>query len=159
MPSRTQHDSPKKNRFIGAVQAGKTVAAAAREHNIPQHTASDIWHKFRRTGSTHNLPRSGRPKVIIPRMSRNIIFEVKKSRHKPLTEVGQATISSVSASSVQKTIASVGLHRRKAQKVVYLTKTQKRAQKQWALRYKGWKERDWGTVIWSDECYVYLRDD
>ena len=53
----------------------------------------------------------------------------------------------------------MGLHQRKAQKVVYLTKTQKRAQKQWALQYKGWKERDWGTVIWSDECYVYLGDD
>ena len=25
-------------------------------------------------------------------------------------------------------------------------------------RYNGWKERDWDTVIWSDECYVYLRD-
>jgi hypothetical protein len=68
-------------------------------------------------------------------------------------------IPSVSASSVRRTIVSVGLHRRKAQKVVYLTKTQKRARKQWALRYKGWKERDWGTVIWSDECYVYLGDD
>ena len=92
-------------------------------------------------------------------MSRNIIYEVKKSCRKPLAEDGQAMIPSVSASSVQRTIASVGLHQRKAQKVVYLTKTQKRAQKQWALQYKGWKERDWGTVIWSDECYVYLGDD
>ena len=100
MPSHTQHDSPKKNRFIGAVQAGKTVVAAAREHNILQHTASDIWHKFQYIGSTHNLPRSGHPKVITPRMSQNIIYEVKKSRRKPLAEVGQAMIPSVSASSV-----------------------------------------------------------
>src|ERR1700721_1991277 len=101
MPSRTQHDSPKKNRFIGAVQAGKTVAEAACEHNIPQHTASDIWHKFRCTGSTHNLPRSGGPKVTTPCMSRNIIYEVKKSHRKPLAEVGQAMIPSISASSVR----------------------------------------------------------
>ena len=111
-------------RFIGAVQAGKTVAAATREQNIPQHTASDIWHKFQQTGSTHNLPHSGCPKIITPCMGCNIICEAKKSHCKPLTEVGKAMNPPVSASSIQRTIANVGLHQRKAWKVIYLTKTQ-----------------------------------
>ena len=129
MLSCTQHNSPKKNRFIRTVQAGKTMAAAACEHNIPQHTASDIWHKLQQTGSTHNLPRSGCPKIITPCMGHNIIHEAKKSHHKPLTEVGQAMNPPASASSVQRTIVNVGLHQRKAWKVIYLMKTQKCAQK------------------------------
>jgi hypothetical protein len=56
MPTHSQHDSPMKNRFIGAVQAGLTITAAAKENDIPRHTASDIWHKYQTTGLTHNLP-------------------------------------------------------------------------------------------------------
>jgi hypothetical protein len=56
MPTHSQHDSPKKDQFIRAVQAGLTISAAAKENDIPCHTASDIWHKYQTTRLTHNLP-------------------------------------------------------------------------------------------------------
>ena len=54
MPRNSQHDSPTKNRFIGAVQAGQTISRAAHENGIAQQTGSDLWQKFQETGSTTN---------------------------------------------------------------------------------------------------------
>ena len=30
---------------------------------------------------------------------------------------------------------------------------------QWARLYKAFTNRNWGKVIWSDVCYIYLGDD
>ena len=73
MSTRIQHDSPKKNRFISAVQSWQTIKDAAAVYDIPQQTASNVWHKFQKTGSTHNLWQSGRPKKITPHVEHAII--------------------------------------------------------------------------------------
>jgi transposase len=73
MSTCTQHDSPKKNCFISAVQSGQTIKDAAAVYDIPQQTTSDIWHKFQKTGLTHNLQQSGQPKKITPHVECVII--------------------------------------------------------------------------------------
>jgi hypothetical protein len=65
----------------------------------------------------------------------------------------------ISTISVQNILANKGLHRRKARKVVFLTKPQKEKRKAWAFRHKNWEDADWERVIWSDKCYVYIGDD
>lgn len=153
------HNSPKKNRFIGAVEAGKTLRAAADHYGIPVATAHDIWRKFCETGSTHTRACSGRPPKITNRMKRIIIREAKANRQKPLDQVGRMVTPYISASSVRSILDAVGLHRRRGRKVVYLTKDHKKRRKQWAREHRKWSEADWERVIWSDECYVYIGDD
>ncbi|KAJ3743631.1 hypothetical protein DFH05DRAFT_1234762 [Lentinula detonsa] len=126
--SRTQHSSPKKNRLIGAIQAGKTIPQAAELTGIPHGSAKKIWAQYKKTGSTSNCRRSGRPKKIDERMGREIVREVQKNRRKPFQEIGNE------------------LEPKKDQKV---------KRKDWAEFVKG---IDWSGVIWSDECYVYLGD-
>jgi transposase-like protein len=68
MPQHTgsqQLDSPRKNRFIGAVQSHRNISRAARDHGIRQSTAQSLWPKFQDTGSTANRPRSGRPLILL----------------------------------------------------------------------------------------------
>jgi hypothetical protein len=65
----------------------------------------------------------------------------------------------ISASAIWKILNEVGMHRRKAHKVVYLKQTQKRSRVRWAKDHKDWGSDDWERVIWSDECYVYIGDD
>ena len=65
MSTRTHHDSPKKNNFIGAVQAGQPLTKAAKELSIPKQTASGIWQKFNKTGSTHIHGPGAHPKSPI----------------------------------------------------------------------------------------------
>jgi transposase len=57
-PPKTQrHElSPaRKNKFIGAVIAGKSIAQAARLFDIKDPTARSIWKKYEKTGSAENL--------------------------------------------------------------------------------------------------------
>jgi hypothetical protein len=58
------HDTPLKNRFVGAVQhlhstqaevVSKDIEAVGAEYDLPPSTARDIWRKFVVTGSTHSL--------------------------------------------------------------------------------------------------------
>jgi hypothetical protein len=157
--TRTHHDSPKKNRFIGAVLAGQTVQATGKENRIPQSTANDIWHKYQKTGSMHCRHRCGQPRKITPRIRRAVVREAKRNRRLPLFEIGKRVTPNISTTSVRNILANEGLHRRKARKVVFLTKSQKQKRKAWAIRYRKWKDEDWERVIWSDECYVYIGDD
>jgi transposase len=71
--SRTQHDTPRKNRFIGRVEAKQNIVDAANAENIPPDTAYKILRKYRQTGTTSNLPRSGRPRIVTDREEQHII--------------------------------------------------------------------------------------
>jgi hypothetical protein len=69
----------------------------------------------------------------------------------------QAT-AEISTSTIWHVLADGGYHCRVARKVPYLTKMQKRARLAWARQNKDMEFKDWQRVIFSDECYVYLRD-
>ena len=55
-----QLEEDKKNQFIGAVSGGQSVRSAAKKYGIHKSTAQDIWTKWKKKGSTENLPRTGR---------------------------------------------------------------------------------------------------
>lgn len=152
------HYSPKKNWFIEAVEAGKSIQAASDHYGIPFSTARDIWHKFQESGSTHAQPCSGRPVKITNWMCWTIIHKAKANQKKHLDQVGRMVDPPISASSVQNILNAVGLHQRWGQKVVYLTKEHKIRWKEWVKEHKKWSDEDWERVIWSNKCYVYISD-
>ncbi|KAJ3978363.1 hypothetical protein F5890DRAFT_1386928, partial [Lentinula detonsa] len=118
---------------------------------IPHGSAKKIWAQYKKTGSTSNCRRSGRPKKIDERMGCEIVREVQKNQCKPFQEIGNELEPKVSATAVWEFLAGKGYHRR----VPFLKKDQKVKRKDWAEFVKG---IDWSGVIWSDECYVYLGD-
>jgi transposase len=150
------HDSPKKNRFIGSVQSGLKVAQAARLHDIPQSTASSIWHKFKDTGSTHVRPQTGRPAKVTPHLTREIVHKSKKNCRLPLRDLANTLATNLSTSTVCNVLAGEGRHRRKARKAIFLNKAHRMARRAWAVRNKHMTHADWRHVIWSDESYFYL---
>jgi len=77
--SRIQHDTPKKNRFIGLVQGGKSVRQAGAITGIPSSTASNLWKKWAATGTTQNLARSGRPSKVTDWMKRTLIRKAENN--------------------------------------------------------------------------------
>ena len=106
------HDSPKKNQFIGAVEAGKSIRAAAATYDIPPATAQDIWKKFQETGTTHM--RSGRcqPAKITNRLKRSVIREARANRRLALGLVGKLVTPQILATAVWRILDDVGMHRR-----------------------------------------------
>jgi len=153
--ARVQHDSPKKNRLIGAIQAGKTVSEAAEMVAIPTSTARDIWRKYKTTGSTKNQPRSGRPVKVTARTERMLMRHAQNNRRKPFRELANELDLNVSVSTVRRHLGAHGYHRRVARKVPLLKEVQKRKRLAWAEEQKGF---DVSKVIYSDECYIYLGD-
>lgn len=95
------HNSPKKNRFIGALQAGLSISKAAKENDIPYATAHNLVKKFRETGSTHRRPGSGRPAKLTDRVKRSLKNQAKKDHRAPLHELGRHATLHVSESSVR----------------------------------------------------------
>ena len=58
---RRQLPADTKNKFIGAVEAGESITQAAQHYNIKEDIAQSIVKKYKATGSTENLPRTGHP--------------------------------------------------------------------------------------------------
>ena len=80
MPQNSQHDSPTKNHFIGAVQARQTISQAAHKNSIAQQAGSDLWRKFQETRSTTNRRQSGHPKKLTSRTVSKVVHDSKKNR-------------------------------------------------------------------------------
>ncbi|KAJ3527972.1 hypothetical protein NMY22_g9584 [Coprinellus aureogranulatus] len=153
-----EHDTPKKNRFVGAVQTGTSVPQAAKLYGIGRSTGYEIWNKFQETGSTSNRPRSGRPRKVTSRNERHIINEIKANRRKPFKVIARENPADISDRIVRKVAASHGYHRCVAKKKPYHTKLQKTKRYIWAKDHEDWTNNEWKNVIWSDECYVHLDD-
>jgi hypothetical protein len=100
MPSGPHYDTPTKNRFVGAVENGAKQCEAAKFYGILPSVANRIWKKFRKTGSTHALPQSGRPPIVTDRLEREIVRYSKGHRRAPLQEISSAVSTRVSESTI-----------------------------------------------------------
>ena len=156
--TRVQLEEDKKNQFIGAVSGGQSVRSAAKKYDIHKSTAQDIWTKWKKKGSTENLPRTGRPKKTTECMEHSIIRESLANRRKPFCEIANAASPRISTSTIRNVLRRKGYHCRVAKKLPYLTQAHKKARLAWAQICKAFTVRNWQKKIWSDECYVYLGD-
>lgn len=153
-----QYDSPLKNRVVGAIQAGKKIREAAALFNVPRSDAGRWWSNFKKRGTTHNLPRRGRPHKLTDRAKRCLVSEAVKNRRVTLRALGQLINPQVSGSTARRVLADAGYHRRVAVHKPYLTKEHKILRQKWAKKYEHWRTNQWMHVIWSDECYVHMDD-
>ena len=156
--TQVQLEEDKKNQFIGAVLGGQSVHSAAKKYGIRKSTAQDIWTKWKKKGSTENLPRTGCPKKTTERMERSIIRESLASRRKLFCEIANAASPRISTSTIWNILRRKGYHCRVAKKLLYLTQAHKRARLAWAQICKAFTVRNWRKKIWSDKCYLYLGD-
>lgn len=160
-PTRHQLDSPRKNRFIGAVQVHNNISCACRDHGIPSYsTGRDLWNKFEDTGSTASRPRSGRPSIFSKPEKEHIVAIVRNNRRKPFTEIANELTPgpTVSEATIRRIAGEKGYHRRVARRVPYLSDTTKAKRKAWAKDRKAMITAEWSDVWWSDEAYICLDD-
>jgi transposase len=125
--SYTRHDSPRKNRFIGAVLSGMEIAVAAEQENIPLRTAYNIKKKYDTYGSTTSLSRPGRPPKVDERLERQVVHEAQKNWREPFAEIAQNIEPWISRQTVGNILHKHGYHWWVARKVPFLTKAHKAA--------------------------------
>ena len=137
--ARIQHDTPTKNRFIGAMEATGKLRESAAKYGIKPSTASNLWTKYKNTGTTKNIPRSGRPPKLSDRGQRLVVRNCLKDRRKPFQQIAQDTGMNISEHIVRDVGVDAEYHQRVARKVPFLTALQKRKRTAWANKYKGFQ--------------------
>ena len=130
--SRRELDSPTKNQIIGALIAGITVAQAARLFGVPDSTIRSLKNKYEETGSTHNLPRSGRPMKLSPRARRHMLIFALKNDCLPWRDVAKLWSPKVSRTTAFRVLLEEVAKRRKMREVPFISKANRRARQAFA---------------------------
>ncbi len=104
-----------RKKVIEIYQSGKGYKAISKAFRLQRTTVRAIILKWRKHGTVVNLPRSGRPTKITPRVQRRLIQEVTKDPTTTSKEL-QASLASVKVSvhdsTIRKRLGKNGLHGR-----------------------------------------------
>lgn len=112
MPRNSRRNEKK---VIGIYQSGKGDKTISKAVGLQRTTVRAIIHKWRKLETVVNLPRSGQPTKITPRVHRRLIQEVTKEPRKTSKEL-QVSLASVKVSvrdsTIRKTLGKNGIHGR-----------------------------------------------
>ncbi|KAK3553212.1 hypothetical protein QTP86_031817 [Hemibagrus guttatus] len=103
MPRSKEIQKQMRKKVIEIYQSGKGYKAISKALGLPRTTVRAIIYKWRKHGTVENLPRSGRPTEITPRVQRQLIQEVTKDPTTTSKEL-QASLASVKVSVHDSTI-------------------------------------------------------
>lgn len=111
--------------------------------------------RFNETGSYHDRPRIGRPKVTTSSEDKHIVITSKRNRRLTAPEI-RADINRnrenpVSLTTVKRRLNAAGLKGCVAVKKPLLRKENRRKRLEWAKKYRNWTIDQWKNVLWSDE--------
>jgi transposase len=107
---RVQHDTPTKNRFIGAMEATGKLQQSAAKYGIKSSTASNIWTKYKKTGTTRNCPHSGCPPKLTDCAQWLVVRNCAKDRRKPFQQIAQEANMGISKHIIRNAAAAAGYH-------------------------------------------------
>ncbi|KAK3530705.1 hypothetical protein QTP86_032242, partial [Hemibagrus guttatus] len=125
MPRSKEIQKQMREKVIEIYQSGKGYKAISKALGLPRTTVRAIIYKWRKHGTVENLPRSGRPTKITPRVQRQLIQEVTKDPTTTSKEL-QASLASVKVSvhdsTIRKRLGKNGLHGRVPRRKPLLSK-------------------------------------
>lgn len=159
MPRSKEIQEEMRKKVIEIYQSGKGYKTISKAVGLQQTTVRAIIHKWRKLGTVANLPRSGRPTKITPRVRRKLIQEVTKEPRKTSKEL-QASLASVKVSvhdsTIRKTLAKNGIHERVPRRKPLLSKKNIKARLTFAKKHLDDPEDCWRNILWTDESKIEL---
>ncbi|KAK3559328.1 hypothetical protein QTP86_012756, partial [Hemibagrus guttatus] len=140
-------------------QSGKGYKAISKALGLPRTTVRAIIYKWRKHGTVENLPRSGRPTKITPRVQRQLIQEVTKDPTTTSKEL-QASLASVKVSvhdsTIRKRLGKNGLHGRVPRQKPLLSKKNIKARLSFARKHLDDPQDFWENTLWTDKTKIVL---
>ena len=112
--------------------------------------------KYKKTGKTENLPRSGRPPALNNNEKNALISEVTENRREPLHEAINKLGLSCSLTTAKQTLYDAGIHSHVAAKKPFISKKHASARVSWCEKYREKTAHDWAQVIFSDESSIEI---
>ncbi|CAB4494670.1 unnamed protein product [Rhizophagus irregularis] len=119
-------------------------------------TIRRIIDRYKKTGKTENLPRSGRPPALNNNEKNALINKVTQDRREPLHEVINTLDLNCSLTTAKRALHSVGIYSHVAAKKPFISEKHALARISWCEKYKEKTAYDWAQVIFSDESSVEI---
>ena len=147
------------NNAIGRLKAGETQTHVSRVLNVSQNNISRLWDRYQQQGSTHDRPRSGRPRVTTPAQDRHIRLRHLRDRFTTATSTAAAIPGQrrISHQIVRNRLLEAGIRTRRPVKAVVLTRRHRQVRLQWVRTHRVWPQQRWRTVWFSDESRFLLK--
>ncbi|CAB4488437.1 unnamed protein product [Rhizophagus irregularis] len=128
--------SPQEKGKILAYMENFNPAQIARKMGRDPTTICRFIDKYKKTGKTENLPRSGRPSAL---------NDNEKNAH-----------SLMNLTTAKQILYDAGIHSHVAAKKPFISKRHASARISWCEKYKEKTARDWAQVIFSDESSIEI---
>ena len=145
-----------KNQIMGALVCGEKIAHVLKAFCVPESTIQSLKKKYMETGSTHNLPQKGHPPKLSPHGCCHMLFFAMKNDRMTWKAIGNSWSPKVSRSTALRVLREQGAKRRKMRRVPYISVVNRRIWREFGKHLRGWTNREWENIIFSDECYVYI---
>ena len=156
MRSLTEHQ---RSVIIGLSMGGMAISVIAIQMNIHRNTVTNTLRKFRTTGSTSDLPRSGRPRCTTPAHDQYIRVQHLRDRFRTAVFTARSipNLRRISASTVGRRLKSQGIKAHRPAVRCTLTENHKRARLNWCRQRQNWNHNQWRSVLFTDESRFCLQ--
>ena len=112
--------------------------------------------KYKKTGKTENLPRSGRPPALNNDEKEALVNEATKKCRVPLHEIINKLNLNCSLTTAKKTLYNVGIHSHIAAKKPFVSENNANKRISWCEENKNKSVYDWSHIIFSDEMCMEI---
>ncbi len=137
-----------------------TFASIAQKYHVPKTTVFDIINRYKRTGRIEDAKRTGRPRALTERESREIVRKVKEdpfiSTPKLQVKVKEQFGKDVTCRTIRNYVRKEGFKGRMARKKPLISKRNKRRRLAFARKHSKKPLSFWNSILWSDESKINL---
>jgi transposase len=139
-------------KIVSKREEGLSFKKISRRTGTPKTTCIDTVHKHNNSTQGISAPRSGRPKILDPRLERRIVRFIHTAPDASYREIQTRIGLTCSKATIYRILKDHGLTNWRKRKRPALTKANARERLLFCRRYRRWRSRGWKRVIWSDEC-------
>ena len=143
-----------KGQIVALAEKNCPLSEIQAQVNRSKSTIHEFLQRFRERGSEENLPTSGRPPKLSASTRRLPVRRSKKDRQQPLRELRNEVAPQVSVRTVKRALQQENIRKWRAKKRALLKPQHAADRLAWALKHQDWDKKQWGGVIFTDECSV-----
>lgn len=145
-------------RIVGMLQAGMAQTAVATRFGVHRNTVSALWRRYQQLGNVEDRPHPGRPRVTSRRQDAYIRVVHLRNRFQTaaLTARSIPGLRPISPRTVRNRLRERNIRPRRPAIRPVLLQRHRVARLAWCRRHIRLLRREWGDILFSDECRVHL---
>ena len=131
-----------RGQIVGMMRSNKSTRQIRLELGLPHSTIAYAIQHFKKTGSSENISRPGRPSLLTKRDKNHLTRMVKQNHFKPLHEITNQEPTKVSISTAQNVLKERGISQYTAAKKSLITPRNIQGRKDWCQDIAEWSDEE-----------------